>query len=667
MTDSVSQLFCSNCGAANSSEDTHCTFCQRSLTQTSPSQALADASSLIHGRYEILAELGSGGYSSVYKARDTLQQRVVALKAITLRNLSAQEMIEATDTFNREWQILARLRHPQLPNVYDHFNDAEHWYLAVEFMEGETLEAYMQKHTSGLPVTEVLEIGIQLCEVLSYLHHSKPPVIFRDLKPGNVMLSPNGGCSLIDFGIARHFQPDKKRDTLPLGSPGFASPEQYGKSQTTPRSDIYSLGALLHFLITGNDPSEQAFHFEPLRLYGEGLWELNVLIQLMIALDPQQRPESIQKVKEELERIGLLLLPQKYQPARQNVPQRLPRLSWQSPTSSGSAGGSTWQSPSSSRKGYYGGKPIWRQDQQQQQQQQVFAPTPQKPDLGRRRAIGAIIAGAAMLAGIWLYGTKHTIDNTTTSSTPTQEPASTETPSSTEVSQEVAAANLLYSARLYKDGDLEVVSLPGQVAMGRFSTGVSHPYSTDLYWSPDDSRIAVIGDYQTCQVWDIKSGQQIINRNNTNDIFSLAWSPDGKRIAISGGYRLSIWSAQDGTVIYEHDMEDYDLEIDNLVWSPDGAYLAFSDQRYYYDRDNNWTVRIWDVAGRKQVGQFSGSFIKQDTKTMSQLSWSSDGAWMVVMDGERVWRFQPHKPGSLSEFTRVSKSDEFIDLAWSPD
>ncbi|MBO0779879.1 MAG: PD40 domain-containing protein, partial [Ktedonobacteraceae bacterium] len=272
-----------------------------------------------------------------------------------------------------------------------------------------------------------------------------------------------------------------------------------------------------------------------------------------------------------------------------------------------------------------------------------------------------------MLAGIWLYGTKHTIDNTTTSSTPTQEPTPTETLSSTKISQEVASANLLYSARLYENGDLEIVSLPGQETVGRFSTGtVGNSLRTDLYWSPDNSNIAIANNYENYQVWDIKSGQQIINRDHTGDIFSLAWSPDGKRIATSGGDQLSIWSAYDGTVIYEQSMENYNLEIDNLAWSPDSAYLAFSDQRYYYDQDDKWTVRIWDVAGRKQVGRFSGSFTKQDTKTISQLSWSSDGAWMVVMDGERVWRFQPHKPGSLSEFTRVSKPGEIIDLAWSP-
>ncbi|MBO0795761.1 MAG: protein kinase, partial [Ktedonobacteraceae bacterium] len=364
MTDIVSPYFCPHCGAANSQQDTHCTFCHRSLTQTSPSQALADSSpSLIHGRYEILAELGSGGYSSVYKARDTQQQRLVAIKAITLRNLSAQEMIEATDTFNREWQILNQLQHPQLPRIHDHFNDTEHWYLVVDFMDGQTLEAYMQNHPSGLPVSEVLEIGKQLCEVLDYLHHSKPPVIFRDLKPGNVMRSFTGRFSLIDFGIARHFQPNKRKDTLPLGSPGFASPEQYGKAQTTPRSDLYSLGALLHFLLTGSDPSTQAFHFEPLRLYGEGISELNTLIQRMISPDPQQRPASAQEVREELEFIRRLLRLQTYQSARQHPPTSQP------------AGASS------------------RQQQQQQ------APTPQKPNRTRRRVIIGLTS-TTVLAGV---------------------------------------------------------------------------------------------------------------------------------------------------------------------------------------------------------------------------------------------------------------------------
>src|SRR5205085_2594150 len=116
------------------------------------------------------------------------------------------------------------------------------------------------------PVEMVLEIGIQLCTVLDYLHTHQPPIIFRDLKPANIMRTADNHVYLIDFGIARHFKPGKAKDTIPLGSKGYAAPEQYGKAQSTPQSDIYGLGATLHQLLMGDDPSLTPFRFAAVRL-----------------------------------------------------------------------------------------------------------------------------------------------------------------------------------------------------------------------------------------------------------------------------------------------------------------------------------------------------------------------------------------------------------------
>src|SRR5438876_3995810 len=111
---------------------------------------------------------------------------------------------------------------------------------------------------------EALDAGMQLCSVLGYLHACQPPIIFRDLKPANIMRTAESNLYLIDFGIARHFKPGQARDTVAFGSPGYAAPEQYGQAQTTPRSDIYSLGAILHQLLSGNDPSVAPFRFKSL-------------------------------------------------------------------------------------------------------------------------------------------------------------------------------------------------------------------------------------------------------------------------------------------------------------------------------------------------------------------------------------------------------------------
>src|SRR6266513_2378495 len=296
---SSSLLYCNNCGAANQKQATHCFACEEPLHVTVKE-------TLLKQRYRIIGLAGQGGFGAVYKAVDTQSgNRLVAIKAINLSILTAQEVIEATEAFNREVLVLSGLAHPNLPRLYDHFTDTEHWYLVTDFIEGETLERYLDKTMNGrLPREEVIDIGIQLCTVLDYLHTRQPPIIFRDLKPSNVMRTPAGHLYLIDFGIARHFKPGQPRDTRALGSPGYAAPEQYGRAQTTPRADIYSLGALLHHLLTGKDPAHAPFRFVPLhQSNGATADRLQSLLLQMVEIDANQRPASIAAVQQELEQI----------------------------------------------------------------------------------------------------------------------------------------------------------------------------------------------------------------------------------------------------------------------------------------------------------------------------------------------------------------------------
>ncbi len=264
---------------------------------------------LLKERYRIIHQIGQGGQATIYKGEDTeLGNRLVAIKEMSQDGLSPKELQEAADAFKREAHMLAGLQHPNIPSIYDYFQEAGHWYFVMEYIEGETLEDYFARAKGGtLPVKEVLDIGIQLCSVLEYLHNHQPPIIFRDLKPGNVMRAADGHLYLIDFGIARHFKPGQSRDTTALGSLGYAAPEQYGKAQTTARSDIYSLGAILHQALTGNDPVSNKptmFDFPLLNLPGDpaGAELQNLLLQM---LDRQEitRPSST-SVKQELQRIA---------------------------------------------------------------------------------------------------------------------------------------------------------------------------------------------------------------------------------------------------------------------------------------------------------------------------------------------------------------------------
>jgi serine/threonine protein kinase len=314
-----SQMFyCNECGAANPGDATYCFAChhlldaataqpvrQSSATQTpspvvlySTAPALSViASPLLNNRYEIICEVGQGGFGIVYKAKDIhskSQLRQVAIKQINLNSLTPRQIIEVTDSYNREVTLLSRLSHNNLPHIYDHFTDPEHWYLVMDFIHGETLEEHLNQ-VGHLSVKETLNIGIQLANVLGYLHSQEPPIIFRDVKPGNIMRLPNGHLYLIDFGIARHFNPTKKRDTGALGSPGYAAPEQYGRAQSTGQTDIFGLGATLTTLLLGEEDANK--HTPTPKIPGK----VQRLLNQMLEPDARKRPKNMQAVSQRLQ------------------------------------------------------------------------------------------------------------------------------------------------------------------------------------------------------------------------------------------------------------------------------------------------------------------------------------------------------------------------------
>ncbi len=213
---------------------------------------------LLGGRYRIVKLIGEGGFGAVYKANDERFQamRVVAIKEMSDANLSASEREQALEDFRREANLLVQLNHPNLPQVSDFFEEGSKAYLVMEFIEGKTLEQVLDDAHGPLDEYLVLGWAVQLCSVLQYLHNRQPPIIFRDMKPSNVMLTGDNQLKLIDFGIARIFKASATKDTTLLGSQGYAPLEQYGRSQSDPRSDIYALGATLYHLLTGIVPAD---------------------------------------------------------------------------------------------------------------------------------------------------------------------------------------------------------------------------------------------------------------------------------------------------------------------------------------------------------------------------------------------------------------------------
>ncbi|GAC1308200.1 MAG: hypothetical protein NVSMB27_45900 [Ktedonobacteraceae bacterium] len=325
MVHSSSLLYCSVCGALNEEGVSLCFACNHTLhISHAPLSAHLAVNTLFKGRYQIISKIGAGGFGAVYKATDIhSKDHTFAIKEVSLRGLRPQAVIEATETFQKEVSLLSQLKHPNLPRLYDAFNEPEHWYMVMDFIEGETLEKYQERvQDRRLLLSEVFHIGIQLCTVLDYLHTQQPPIIFRDLKPANILRTPQGQVYLIDFGIARYFKQGQAKDTTALGSPGYAAPEQYGRAQTTPRADIYSLGVVLHQLLTTRDPSDAPFRFLPLRpkspqshsdpgslttsMVDVLVNKLEILIASMLDMDVNKRPPDVAYVKQELQVMSTL-------------------------------------------------------------------------------------------------------------------------------------------------------------------------------------------------------------------------------------------------------------------------------------------------------------------------------------------------------------------------
>jgi serine/threonine protein kinase len=188
--------------------------------------------------------------ASVYQAKDLKHDTICAVKEMSLSSVPPHEHAQAIHNFLAEATILSRLNHLNLPAFTDFFTEGSRHFLVMEYIEGNTLEELLEHNGGPFSERRVLGWARQLCDVLEYLHSQQPPVIFRDMKPGNIMLRRDGRIKLIDFGIARIFRHTGSRDTQMLGTPGFAPPEQYGSSQTDERSDIYSLAMTLFQLMT---------------------------------------------------------------------------------------------------------------------------------------------------------------------------------------------------------------------------------------------------------------------------------------------------------------------------------------------------------------------------------------------------------------------------------
>jgi ankyrin repeat protein len=267
--------------------------------------------SLFRNEYTLVRPLGEGGMNRVYLVTDLLGQEwaLKETRAPSEVQMSPQEM---RDNYNREVTILANLNHPNFPKINEHFSIGDRHYLVEEFVHGVSLEEYSAYNKIG--ELEVIDLALMICEILEHLHRRN--IIYRDLKPENIIVTGDSKLKLLDFNIARFFKSGKISDTQALGTPGYAAPECYGIAQSDARSDIYSIGATMHRLLTGINPGDSPFQFEPINSFRLDISRSTMeIIEKALSREPANRFPSVRKMKQALrkERSFLVVPPSSFQ------------------------------------------------------------------------------------------------------------------------------------------------------------------------------------------------------------------------------------------------------------------------------------------------------------------------------------------------------------------
>ncbi len=261
---------------------------------------MLEVGSVIDGKYKILNKIGEGGTSIVYLAINERVNKSWAIKEIRRDDTKYHEMI--SQGLCAEIEILKMLSHRHLPSIVDIIDRDDSFLIVMDYIEGWTLERELEEY-GPKSQEQVITWALQLCDVLGYLHSRNPAIIYRDMKPSNIMKKPDGTLVLIDFGTARRFRGNSYQDTVCLGTIGYAAPEQFGgRGETDARTDIYCLGATLYHLITGHNPNDAPYKMYPIRFWNPELSSgLEYILQKCTRRDPQDRYQSCTVMMYELE------------------------------------------------------------------------------------------------------------------------------------------------------------------------------------------------------------------------------------------------------------------------------------------------------------------------------------------------------------------------------
>ncbi|MEN6409240.1 MAG: protein kinase [Anaerolineaceae bacterium] len=650
---------------------------------------------LLNQRYRILGILGQGGMGAVYHAQDENLGVEVAVK----ENFFLTE--EYTRQFYREATILAGLRHPNLPRVGDHFSiEGEGQYLVMDYIEGEDLRERMER-VGTLNEEEAVQIGAAICDALTYLHTRKPPVVHRDIKPGNVKITPDGQVMLVDFGLAKVMTGTQATTTGARAmTPGYSPPEQYGTARTDPRTDIYSLGATLYAALTGVIPEDglsratgSADLTSPRKINSKVSRRMSAALERALELRPEDRFQTAEEFKQALlnvrsntrQRAGngeVVISPPPNADGQPNAQgEELPEL----PSAPG------YRQPSAATSYPYARR---------------------RTQKGRAPILFGLIL--ALIGLLVLYqadqrfaNSLQTILHLQTSAPVVVDPQKTPT----HTLQPTAAATATPKSRTAtpvritstatpQNTPTEIVVVPpvnpvvGEIAFASNRTGVPQIWrmsanGTDVYqvtnlpggacqpaWSPDGEKLVFISPCVDRQDSYPDAVLYTINRNGTglesvpNSVagdYDPAWSPDGKKIAFTS-LRNKI------SQIYVVDLKTQVLEVlsntrypdRQPVWSPDGLQLAFVRLRT--------SDQIWLVSAN---GQSSSQFSRSGNLMDDTPLWSADGEMVYYLQYSDANPFRwlmvmMYADRNTSNEKRISPSDSLElgpikDISLSPD
>lgn len=593
---------------------------------------------ILYKRYRIVEILGQGGMGSVYRAVDENLGVDVAVK----------ENLFTTDEYARQFRleavILANLRHPNLPRVTDHFVIGEQGqYLVMDFIEGEDLRQRMERQ-GRISEEEAVLIGAAICDALQYLHTRKPPILHRDLKPGNVKITPDGHIFLVDFGLAKVVQGSQATTTGARAmTPGYSPPEQYGTARTDPRTDIYSLGATLYAALCGVIPEDglaramDNAQLTALRKRNPRISRrLAAVIEKAMAIAPDDRYQTAEAFKQAM--LGAKAKTQRLV-GEYTVPP--PPMAEEQPA----------EAPPRGAEANDGGKPP--ASQPQSPPELPFAPR-------RKRRLGCWLPGllllfalAAGVVGIANFYPQLLFPATATATATATSPPTPTSPLPTGTATRTATPTRTPTPFVTFSPTVTLTPLPtpmgggsGQIAFASDRTGIPQIYLADLSttgaqpitnipdgacqpsWSPDGMRIVFVSPCKGMDDTYKDSSLFIINADGSGltplstvpgGDFEPAWAPDGMHIAFTslrdGHLQIYVLNLADGSVT-RLTQTGSDIPTRQPAWSPFGNQIVYAVKRF-------GVYQIWTMT---DTGQAQTQIVRSGQEFWDYLpTWSPDG------------------------------------------